>query len=124
MNIWEQISLRFVIDFTVSVASSNISREAYDASLAIVDRFSKIAHFVPVRKPITGSELATIFVREVIHLHGVPERTVTNRDTVFANGFWSDFHPRGQKGVEHRASSTRDGQMERLNSILEQHLRS
>jgi len=126
-NPWEQISMDFITDLPASIKSEDLSgsREAYDAILVIVDRMSKMAHFVPTRKSIKGEELSYMVVREVFRLHGIPAKIVTDRGSVFAKGFWSDFMYSLQ--VKHLMSTAyhpqTDGQTERLNSVLEQYLR-
>jgi hypothetical protein len=86
---------------------------------------SKMAHFIPTRKTISGEELAFLVIREVFRLHGVPAKVVTDRGSVFAKGFWSDFVYCLR--IKHLMSTAyhpqTDGQTERLNSILEQYLR-
>jgi len=122
---WEQISMDFITELPASTSNENL-REAYDCILVIVDRFSKMAHFIPTRKTLKAEQLATIFIREVVRLHGVPANIVTDRGSVFAGDFWSDLM---FLLIVRRALSTAyhpqtDGQTERLNSVLEQYLRA
>ena len=42
----------------------------YDSILVVVDRLSKYAHFIPIRKDITTPELAFTFLREIFSKHG------------------------------------------------------
>jgi hypothetical protein len=79
-NPWEQISMDFITNLPVSIKFKdlNSSREAYDAILVIMDRMSKIAHFILTRKTISGEELAFLVIYKVFCLHGVPVKVVTN----------------------------------------------
>ena len=40
--------------------------------LVVIDRLSKVAHFLPVRESITASQLADLYVSRIVSLHGVP----------------------------------------------------
>ena len=46
----------------------------------IVDRFSKQAHFIPVKKNIKAHHMATLFVSQVSKYHGMPNSILSNRD--------------------------------------------
>ena len=117
----------FITDLPASIKTEDLngSREAYDAILVVVDRMSKIAHFIPTRKSIKGEELAYIVVHKVFRLHGIPANIVTDHGSVFAKGFWSDFMYCLQ--IKHLMSTVYhpqiDSQTKCLNSILEQYLR-
>jgi len=95
----------------------------YDQCWVIVDRFTKMAHFIPL-KIRKAKELALIFVREVWRLHGLTKRVVSDRDTLFMTLFWSEVMRLVE--VELVKSSAYhpqiDGQTERVNQILEHYL--
>ncbi|GKE61440.1 putative mitochondrial protein [Tanacetum coccineum] len=55
-------------------------RKDIERIVCVVDRLSKYAHFVPLRHPYPTSTVDVIFIREVLHLHGVPKAMVTDRD--------------------------------------------
>lgn len=66
----------FVTDLPPNIQSDSFSRNAYDAFLVIVDRLSKMVHFIPVRKSLKREDLATLFLREVVRLLGVPSKII------------------------------------------------
>ena len=115
-----------IVDLPASTMSTSLSRDPYDAILVVVDRLSKMTHFIPVRKTLKGEELAMLILREVIRLHGVPAKVITDRGSIFASGFWSDFMYclTVRRGLSTSYHPQTDGQTERLNSVLEQYLRS
>ena len=60
----------------------------YDVIWVIVDRLTKSTHFLPVKKTSTLEQLAEVYVKEVVRLHGVPKFIILDRDTIFTSYFW------------------------------------
>ena len=58
-----------------------------DTIMVVVDRMTKYAHFCPLAHPYTAKEVAAIFVKEVVRLHGFPGVIVSDRDRVFMSNF-------------------------------------
>jgi len=122
-NPWEQISMDFITDLP---ASKSIEGAEYDSVLIVVDRFSKMAHFIPTRKDLSTEELAHLVLREIVRIHGLPAKIVTDRGSLFAAEFWGDLMHilRISRDMSTAYHPQTDGQTERLNSLLEQYLRS
>ena len=77
---WNSISMDFIVGLPKS--------EGYTKIWVIVDRFSKMAHFIPLRTEEHIKELALIFLKEIWCLHGLPESIISDRDTQFTSKFW------------------------------------
>ena len=75
------------MDFVVGLPMSR----TYDAIWVIVDRLTKSAHFLPIRKTDWVAKLAQKYVREIVSMHGVPVSIVSDRDPKFASEFWRAF---------------------------------
>jgi hypothetical protein len=62
--------------------------EDYDLILVIVDRFSKMARYIPYYKTINALELAQRMWDSVFSLFGTPNRIVSDKETIFTSKFW------------------------------------
>ena len=67
------------------------SKKGHDAIFVVIDRFSKVAHFLPVKETITASQLADLYVSRIVSLHGIPLEISTDRGSLFTSRFWETF---------------------------------
>lgn len=63
----------------------------YSAIFVVVDRLSKYALFVPLKHLYMAVSVATFFLREMVHLYGVPTSIKSDRDKVFLSSFWKEL---------------------------------
>jgi hypothetical protein len=120
---WESISADFIVELPPSIASD--SGSTHNAILVVVDRLTKMVHFIPTTTTATASDLARLYVTHVFSKHGVPSDIVSDRGSTFTSQFMTAlgrllniklnfstaFHPET------------DGQTERTNQQIEVYLR-
>jgi len=114
---WQLIAMEFITDLPPS--------EGHDQLWVVIDRFTKMAHFIPLREK-TASDLARIFAREVWRFHGLPTDIVSDWNSRFTSETWKEFLE--ILGIRPRMSTAfhpqTDGQTERLNQTIEAYLRA
>jgi transposase InsO family protein len=100
--------------------------EGHDAIWVVIDRLTKMRHFVPCSTTVDAKELANLFVTNIFRLHGLPDSIISDRGPQFASRFWKYLC--NSLRIEPRLSTTfhpeTDGQTERTNSVMEQYLRA
>ncbi len=98
----------------------------YDAILVVVDKLSKMCHYIPCRSDMTAGELAEVITREVIQLHGVLSAIISDRGSLFTSRLWANlmYSFRIKQRLSTAFHLQTDGQTERQSSVLEQYLRS
>ena len=64
---WEEVGM----DFITGLPRSS---RGHDSIWVIVDRLTKVAHFIPVKTTYTGSHLAELYISRIVSLHGVKRR--------------------------------------------------
>jgi len=99
--------------------------DRHDSIWVIVDRFTKMAHFVPLKSDAKKApDLARIFLREVWRLHGLPSTIVSDRDTRFTSKFWETITDilKIKRGMSTAFHPQTNGQTERVNQSIEPYL--
>jgi len=114
---WTHISADFITKLPLA--------QGYDAILVVVDRFTKMAHFVPTTEKTSAEGLARLFRDNIWKLHGLPDSIISDRGPQFAAGIMKELNH--MLGIETKLSTAfhpqTDGQTERMNQELEQYLR-
>jgi hypothetical protein len=65
--------------------------KGFDAIWVVVDRFSMMRHFVPCHTTTDAVGLAKLFLRELVCLHGLPAKIVSDRERQFPSLFWGQI---------------------------------
>jgi hypothetical protein len=68
------------------------TQKGYDAIWVIVDRLTKVAHFIPVKTTYKVSQSAELYMARIVSLHGVPKKIILDRGSQFTTRFWKSFH--------------------------------
>jgi transposase InsO family protein len=101
------------------------TQSGYDSIWVIMDRLTKVAHFIPVKTTYSGPQLAELYMSRIDCLHGVPKKIVSDRGTQFTLMFWERLHETLDTQLHFNSAyhPQTDGQIERVNQILEDMLR-
>ena len=116
---WDKLGMDFITGLPRT-------RSGYDSIWVVVDRLTKVAHFIPVKTTYTSAKLAKIYMTRIVCLHGVPRSIVSDRGTQFTSKFWNQLHETLGTRLEFSTAfhPQTDGQTERVNQILEDMLRA
>jgi hypothetical protein len=116
---WEDISMDFIV---------GLPRKAkgFDSIWVIIDRLTKIAHFLPVKTDHPVAVNAQLYIARILSLYGVPKTIVSDSGPQFVSKFWEALHKSlGTKLLHSSAYHPQtSGQTERVNQILEDMLRA
>jgi hypothetical protein len=63
-----------------------------DSIWAIIDRLTKVAHFIPVRTTYGRDKLARLYIDNILKLHGVPKLIISDHGAQFVSKFWRSLH--------------------------------
>jgi hypothetical protein len=51
----------------------------------------KSAHFIPVHMTYQAPDIARVFLSDIVRLHGVPRKIISDRGSMFTRQFWTSF---------------------------------
>jgi hypothetical protein len=102
------------------------TQKGNDSIWVIIDRLTKVAHFIPVKTTVGGATLARIYLKEIVRLHGIPRKIVSDRGTQFTSKFWTSLEKAMGTKLDFSTAyhPQTDGQTERVNKVLEDLLRA
>jgi hypothetical protein len=82
---WDDISMDFIVGLPMTTRK-------FDSIWVIVDRFTKLAHFIPANSRYDAQKYAKIYVTCVLCLHRVPKMIISHRGSQFVARFWEQLH--------------------------------
>jgi hypothetical protein len=71
---WEEIAMDFIVGLPRT-------QSRYDSKLVIVDRLTKVAHFIPVKITYSGPQLVELYMSMIVCPHRVTKKIVSDRGT-------------------------------------------
>ncbi|KAL6328610.1 hypothetical protein AAG906_003295 [Vitis piasezkii] len=123
VQVMEEVKRHITMDFVIGLPRT---LGGNNAIWVIVDRLTKSAHFLPMKVNFSLDRLASLYVKEIVRMHGVPVSIVSDRDPRFTSRFWHSL----QKALGTKLSFSTafhpqtDGQSERVIQVLEDLLRA
>ena len=114
---WSSISMDFIVQLPLS--------NGHTAILVVVDRMTKMAHFIPTTDDIDATGTISLLMSRVFSLHGFPDDIVSDRGTTFTAQFTREYMAalKIKQNLSTAFHAQTDGQTERTNATLEQYLR-
>ena len=118
MTKWEVIPMDFILVFPLTSLRHN-------AILVVVDKLSKISHFIPFRETYDVTYVARVFIYEIVRLHGFLKKIISERDHMFTSIFWTSMQSAlgTQLNLSLAYHLETDGMTERVNQVMEEMLR-
>ena len=102
------------------------NRKGKTQIMVVVDRFTKMAHFIALATEATATDVANKFVFEIWRTHGLPDKIISDRDTNWTGEFWQGIckllHIKRKLSTAFHPQT--DGQTEMVNQTLETYLRT
>jgi hypothetical protein len=116
---WEEIGMDFIVGLPRTC-------DGYDSIWVIVDRLTKVPHFILVKTTYSGAKLAELYISKIVCMHGIPNKIVSSRGTQFTSQFWQKLHESMDTKLNFSSAyhPQTDGETERTNQIIEDMLRA
>ena len=115
---WQEVSVDFITDLPIAA-------EGEDSIMTMVDRATKMVHFIPCKKTTIAGEVAQLYWQHVVRIHGVPQAIHTDQGAQFVGRWWLEIWTllgtKMKYGTAYHPQS--QGQVERMNAIVSQTLR-
>ena len=116
--------MNFVTDFLKSNFYKSV--DVFDCVMITVDRLIKMTHYSSCAKTMNSKQFTYLLIKDVISLHDLFERIISDRKTLFISHFWTMLSKRLR--VDHKLFSSfhsqTNEQTERQNQTLKQYLRN
>lgn len=77
---WEAISMDFITCFP------RTSRQ-HVSIMVVVEILTKSSHFIPLKSTYLTNDVVQVFIRDVVRLHGVPNKIMLDMEDKFTSRF-------------------------------------
>jgi hypothetical protein len=116
---WEESGM----DFITGLPRTS---KGYDSIWVIVDRLTKVAHFISVNTTYKVSQLVELYMARIVSLHGVPKKIVSDRGSQSTSRFWKSFYENMDTKLNFSSAyhPQTGGHAKRTNQVLEDILRA
>jgi hypothetical protein len=111
------------MDFIVGLLRTSTG---YDSIWVIVDKLTKVAHFILVKTTYSSARLVELYMERMLCLHEMPKKIVSDRGSQFTTRFWQKLHECLDTRLDFSSAyhPQIDGQTKRTNQVLEDMLRA
>ncbi|WVZ58435.1 hypothetical protein U9M48_008711 [Paspalum notatum var. saurae] len=82
---WEDVHMDFIVGLPRT-------QKGYDSIWVIIDRFTKSAHFIPVKTIYHAKTYAELYIARIVSLHGVPPTITSDGGSLFVSRFGSNYN--------------------------------
>ncbi|GJV03454.1 putative reverse transcriptase domain-containing protein [Tanacetum coccineum] len=116
---WERITMDFITGLPRTPSG-------YDTIWVIVDRLTKLAHFLPMKKTDSIEKLTQLYLKEIVCMHGFPISIISDKDCHFTSRFWKSLQKALGTNLDMSTAyhPQTDGQSERTIQTLKDMLRA
>jgi hypothetical protein len=77
---WEEITMDFIVGLPRT-------QKGYNSIWVVVDRLTKVAHFILVNTTYSSARLAELYISRIVCLHGVLKKIISDRGSQFTSRF-------------------------------------
>jgi len=81
---WQSIAMDFVGPFPECMG--------YDYLLVVICRLTSLIHLLPTNTNAKSTDIAWLFLKDIVRIHGLPETIVSDQDPKFVSKFWRELH--------------------------------
>ena len=108
----------FVVGFPLTCLRLN-------AILVVVEKLTNSTHFIPVRDTYDVTDVEMVFINDIVCLHGVSKKIISDQDPKFTSRFWTSMQSAlgTQLNLSLAYHPETNGKIERVNQVMEDMLR-